>query len=283
MNIQATIANIVDALKGVDGVNAVVLGGSRARGTESPSSDIDIGVYYDSGKGLDIARLRQVASSLDDDRRDGLITEIGGWGPWINGGGWLKVNGTPVDFLLRDQNKASQVIERCVAGDITVDYQPGHPHGFVNSIYMAEIALCKALWDPSGVIGNLKSRTTPYPPVYQKAVIGKFLWEAAFSLENGYKGIYKNDLSYIAGCCFRSSSCLNQVLFAANESYLMNEKGAAAIVDTFRLAPIGYADRVNDLFSLISEDPDSLKKAFDMMRDLIRETETILVSIGLSN
>lgn len=276
MNVQYTISSIVDNLKQIDGVNALVLGGSRARGTESPNSDIDIGIYYDSDQGLDISRLRQVAATLDDEHRENLVTEIGEWGPWINGGGWLKVNQIPVDFLLRDQNKVSKVIEQCVMGDITIDYQPGHPHGFVNSIYFAEIALCKVLWDPSGVVGQLKSKTIPYPFAFQQSIIQKFFWEASFSLENGQKGVYKKDLSYIAGCCFRSISCLNQVLFAINESYLMNEKGAVAIANSFSIVPSKYSHRINEIFTLITEDPECLKIALNLIRDLIQETEHLL-------
>ena len=37
---------IADRLGQIDGVVAVVLGGSRARGTASPDSDIDLGIYY---------------------------------------------------------------------------------------------------------------------------------------------------------------------------------------------------------------------------------------------
>jgi predicted nucleotidyltransferase len=44
MNVQNTVSNIVDSLKQVSGISALVLGGSRARGTESPNSDIDIGL-----------------------------------------------------------------------------------------------------------------------------------------------------------------------------------------------------------------------------------------------
>ncbi|MDR0270098.1 nucleotidyltransferase domain-containing protein [Paenibacillus sp.] len=51
MDVQDTISNIVDNLKQINGISALVLGGSRARGTESPNSDIDIGIYYDSEKG----------------------------------------------------------------------------------------------------------------------------------------------------------------------------------------------------------------------------------------
>lgn len=181
----------------------------------------------------------------------------------------MKVNQIPVDFLFRDQNKVSHVIEQCIMGDIIIDYQSGHPHGFVNSIYLAEIALCKVLWDPSGVVGKLRSRTIPYPPVFQEATIQKFFWEATFALDNGYKGIYKKDLSYIAGCCFRSVSCLNQVLFAINETYLMNEKGATAIANSFSIVPSKYFHRINEIFTLITEDQDCLKKAINMMRELI--------------
>ncbi|RAV14452.1 DNA polymerase subunit beta [Paenibacillus contaminans] len=281
MDVQYTIAKIVDRLKQIRGISALVLGGSRARGTESPNSDIDIGIYYDSEKELDITRLRQVTAAIDDDHRENLVTEIGGWGPWINGGGWLKVDQIPVDFIFRDQNKVSDVIDECVRGTITIDYQPGHPHGFANSIYLAETALCKVLWDPSDVVGKLKSRTIPYPPVFQEATIQKFFWEAAFALDNGYKGIYKKDLSYIAGCWFRSVSCLNQVLFASNETYLMNEKGASVIADSFRIVPSKYSRRINDIFTLLTEDEECLNKAHNMMRELIQETEHLLRSKSL--
>lgn len=278
MKVQNTISNIVDSLTQVGGITAVVLGGSRARGTESPDSDIDIGIYYDPPKGLDLSQLRQVAAALDDDHRDGLVTDIGEWGPWINGGGWLKVNPFPVDFLFRDQRKVARVMEECLRGTITMDYQPGHPHGFSNSIYLAEIALCKVLWDPSGMIGELKSRTAPYPPVFREAAIRKYFWEAGFALDNAYKAIYKRDLPYIAGCCFRSAACLNQVLFALNETYLMNEKGAAAIADSFRTAPSSYFRRINEIFTLITDNQECLKKAITAMRELVQETESLMRS-----
>lgn len=283
MDVQSIISKIIDCLKQIDGVQALVLGGSRARGTENPNSDIDIGIYYNLNNGLDISQLDRIASTLDDDNRVNLITEIGGWGPWINGGGWLKVHQQPVDFIYRDLNIVSKVIDKCLKGDITIDYQPGHPHGFINSIYLAEIALCRILWDPTGLVGEMKSRTSPYSHVLQKAVIQKFLWEANFSLENGKKGIYKNDLSYFAGCCFRSVSCLNQVLFALNETYWMNEKGAAAIVDTFSMHPSNYSHRINKILTLVTEEQAALEKALSLLHDLIHETDNLVKNKNLLN
>ncbi|WP_135555766.1 nucleotidyltransferase domain-containing protein [Paenibacillus cymbidii] len=281
MDVSATIAMTVDRLKGVRGVSALVLGGSRAGGTASAASDIDIGIYYDPDSGLDIADLRLAAAELDDGHRENLITEIGGWGPWINGGGWLKVNRHPVDWLLRDRRKVSRVMEQCLRGDITIDYQPGHPHGFVNAIYMAEVAWCKPLWDPSGIVAELKAKTIPYPAAFRLALIRTFRWEAAFSLEQAHKGAAKHDLAYTAGCCFRTAACLNQLLFALNETYMMNEKGAAAIADSFSRAPVDYAHRVNGVFAGIGEDRDRTKQALAFLHEILEETERLLQDSGL--
>ncbi|MEC0240231.1 nucleotidyltransferase domain-containing protein [Paenibacillus dokdonensis] len=276
MKVQHTITRIVDSLKTINGVRALVLGGSRARGSHSIHSDIDIGIYYDSGIGLDISAIQQVATIIDDAGRDNLVTPIDGWGPWINGGGWLSVNHYPVDILYRDLNKVTTVMEQCLSGEITIDYQPGHPHGFINSIYFSEIALCKVLWDPSGIIGELKTRTIPYPPELKKAIIEKFFWEATFALDTGRKGIYKTDVAYIAGCCFRSLSCLNQVLFALNECYWMNEKGAVAIADSFNVAPRQYSNKVNAILGLLTNDRNNLEGSLSLLRDLILETESLI-------
>jgi len=44
----------------------VVLGGSRARGTNHSTSDIDIGIYYDESAGFDINAVSEAATRLDD-------------------------------------------------------------------------------------------------------------------------------------------------------------------------------------------------------------------------
>ena len=146
------------------------------------------------------------------------------WGPWINGGGWLKVRGLAVDFLYRDLAQVEQVIDDCRAGEVQIFYQAGHPHGFVTSIYMGEVAVCRPLWDPHGTLQTLKAQTDPYPPALQRAVMDKFTWEARFSLDTARKSAARGDAEYVAGCCFRSAACLMQTLFALNRRYLLNER-----------------------------------------------------------
>src|SRR5260221_5542626 len=48
------------------GLVAVVLGGSQARGTHAPDSDVDLGLYYDPARPPSRERLNALAHELDD-------------------------------------------------------------------------------------------------------------------------------------------------------------------------------------------------------------------------
>lgn len=259
------INHIVDSLQSIKGIISITLGGSRARGNHTNKSDVDLGIYYNPENPPDLIALNHLASELDDNHRLNLITAIGGWGKWINGGGWLKVEGVPVDFLYRDLVKVNSIIDDCHAGQITIDYQPGHPHGFVSSIYMGEVAICQPLYDPDGVLEALKAKTKPYPVQLKQATIDTFAWEISFSLLVAKKAIARDDIVYAAGCCFRSVACMNQVLFALNEDYLLNEKGAVAIANTFAICPPNYQQRVRQAFALLAADATAITQSIAIL------------------
>ena len=69
---------------------------------------------------------------MDDEHRDNLIVSPGEWGQWVNGGGWLIIDGYHVDFILRDAEKVKIVISECQEGVISAHYQTGHPHAYMN-------------------------------------------------------------------------------------------------------------------------------------------------------
>lgn len=256
---------LVARLRSIQGISAIALGGSRARGNYTQKSDVDLGIYYESESSFDLIALNHLASELDDHHRANLITSIGEWGRWINGGGWLKVEGVAVDFLYRDLAQVSCVIDDCQAGKITIDYQPGHPHGFVSSIYMGEVAIGLPLHDPDRFLDTLKAKTKPYPIGLKQATINKFAWEISFSLSVARKAVIRGDVAYAAGCCFRSVACMNQVLFALNEEYLLNEKGAVAIAKSFALCPQDYQERIENVFALLSVEAKSIIDAIAIL------------------
>jgi predicted nucleotidyltransferase len=98
-------------LAAVDGVVGVTLGGSWARGTAGPGSDVDLGVYYRATRHPSIARLRRLAAELDDRHAGDLLTDFGGWGRWIDGGGWLRIDGQAVDWLYRDLDRVERELD----------------------------------------------------------------------------------------------------------------------------------------------------------------------------
>src|ERR1700757_927133 len=105
------LQRIVPALAEVPGIAAVALGGSRARGTATETSDYDIGLYYSASRPLDTDRLSQAVRRFADAPETAQVTPIGGWGPWIVGGGWLTVEGHKVDLLYRNIDDVADVIE----------------------------------------------------------------------------------------------------------------------------------------------------------------------------
>jgi hypothetical protein len=245
------LERVSPALAAVPGVVAVSLGGSRATGAAHASSDYDIGLYFRERAGLDVQRLLAVAKPLVDDPDAARVTEVGGWGPWIVGGGWLSVAGKKVDILYRPIESVERVIRDCREGRVSMDYQPGHPHGFCSAIWMGEVALCRLLSDPEGALARLKAMTTPYPGILREALIRRFQWEVLFSIENAQTAIPKGDETYIAGCAFRSLACAAQVLFAVNRRYLINEKGALAAAARLPLTVANLAERVKSVWQAI--------------------------------
>ena len=264
-------------LADVPGVVAVVLGGSRARGTATADSDYDLGLYFGNEARLDTDRLLEAVKGIMDDPDAAAVTPVGGWGPRIVGGGWLSMKGRKVDLLYRSRDDVAKVIRDCRSGCVTMDYQPGHPHGFCSSIWMGEVALCQPLHDPQGMIAELKAMTTPYPEPLRAALISRFLWEAPFSIANGEIAIARDEQTHIAGCVYRALCCIGQVLFALNGRYLINEKGALDEAASFPITIDGLRDRVANMWKSIGR--SKYPAAFLDLRAIVRELEAATANI----
>jgi predicted nucleotidyltransferase len=242
------LGRVIVALSEVPGVEAIVLGGSRARGAAHESSDYDIGLYFAATRPLDTERLLEAAKQLADEPDETTVTPVGEWGPWIVGGAWLTIQEQKVDLLYRELDAVREVIDACRAGRITMHYQPGHPHGFCSAIWVGEIVYCQALHDPRQAIAELKSIALPYPVALREALIRKFQWEIPFSIENAEIAALREEKTHVAGCVYRALACIAQVLFALNEQYLINEKGALQEAAELRLTIPRLMEKVASLW-----------------------------------
>jgi predicted nucleotidyltransferase len=265
---------IADRLSHIEGVAAVVLGGSQARGDAHSDSDIDLAIYYDPQHRPSLAALRALAAELDDQHRVDAVTDFGGWGPWINGGAWLDIRGQRVDWLYRDLEQVAHEMAECEAGRPKIYYQPGHPHGFWNHIYMGEVFYCRVLAEEDDSLSALKARANAYPPLLKQALINN-LWEANFSLENCHKPAGRGDVTHVTGYLYRAVAVITQALFALNARYCINEKGAVKLVDSFPLHPNLFSERVSRVLSQIGSSPEALNASVHGIEGVLEEVKAL--------
>jgi predicted nucleotidyltransferase len=266
---------LADTLGSVPGVVAIVLGGSRARGAARPDSDLDLGIYYHPDRPPSIQTLRDIARELDDRHTGDAVTDFGEWGPWINGGAWLQIKGQKVDWLYRNLAQVTGSVEESRQGRIAVHYQPGHPCGFPTYLYMGEINICLPLHDPQGAIAALKALTEPYPAALERAIVDRFLWEAGFALETARTSADRGDVSYLAGCLFRSACCLVQVLFALNEQYCINEKGSVAATESMAVRPLDFRSTLEEVLGRPGTSPPELRRSLQRMEGMVRAVQNL--------
>jgi hypothetical protein len=259
---RGRLVDVARRLVEVDGVRAVALGGSRARGTNRPDSDWDVGIYY--RQPLDIDGLRAVAAAAGF---AGELTEPGAWGPWVNGGGWLTHSGEPVDWLYRDFDRAARIAADCRAGQYEIGVQAGHPLGFYSHAYAGEIALCQVLADPTGELTALRAETAHYPARLGEALV-RGAWEAEFLI--GVAG--KGDASYVAGCLFRAVGVLAHALHGRAGQWLINEKGMVQSAGRLPGAPADFAVRATRLLAAVGTGPAEIRGTLAAARELMAET-----------
>ncbi|GAA0445049.1 nucleotidyltransferase domain-containing protein [Streptomyces stramineus] len=251
------LTEIADRLAGIGGIAGVCLGGSRARGTHRPDSDVDLGLYYRPP--LDTAALRLLASELTGE--DVEVTEPGGWGPWVDGGAWLTIDGHHVDWIYRDLDRVHQIWQHCRAGRFEVGAQAGHPLGVYSHAYVGELALGRVLADPGGELQALRQEARHYPEPLRAALIANAQWETPFILAAARKGATGGDAFYVAGCLFRAVGLLVHALHAHAGRWVLNEKGAVRAAGELPAAPPRFAARAHALFAPPGTTPHALSAA----------------------
>ena len=276
--IEEILRQVVASVSKLDGIVAIVLGGSRARGTADARSDIDLGIYYDASRPFSTLVLGAVAQELDDRHAEGLVTGFGEWGPGVNGGGWLEIRGHHLDFLYREIGAVRDAIDECIAGRPRTIYQLGHPLGFHVQIYAGEVHVCRELFDPSATVTELKSKVAKYPEEFRRAAITKHLFDAEFEISIAAKAAARGDVMYVAGCLFRAAGFMTLVLYALNRKFFLNEKGSFAESRGFPIKPPHFHDTVARISGNIGHTPEELSASVEGLQSLAVEVRKLAES-----
>ncbi len=135
------VSSLTERLGAIPGIQAVVLGGSHARGRARPGSDIDLGLLYSEADPFAVESVRELAEAVNDTPGP-VVSDFYGWGPWVNGGAWLTVGGQRVDLLYRSLEQIERVIADAEAGRYEVHSLQQPPFGFFSGTYLGEVAVC---------------------------------------------------------------------------------------------------------------------------------------------
>ncbi len=245
---RAVIEQLVEKLGKIDGMAAIVLGGSYASGTQHEKSDIDLGLYYDEDRPFSIEEIRAIASEVSVEGAP-TVTDFYGWGAWVNGGAWIHTSVGKIDFLYRNLAQVQKTIAEARQGILHHDYDQQPAYGFYSVIYLAETQICVPLYDPESVIAKLKRSVEVYPPLLKERIIADSLWAAEFTLLHARSFAAQGDIYNTVGCLTRAASNLTQALFALNERYFLRDKKVQETVARFPHLPPGYIQQIDHILA----------------------------------
>jgi hypothetical protein len=266
--IPARVLALTHRLVEIPGVVGVVLGGSRAIGAHRPDSDVDLGLHYRGG--LDVAALRALAGEVADQVLG--ISEIGGWGPWVNGGAWLVVDGTRVDWIYRDTDRVAAIWAECRAGRYELGVQAGHPLGYYSHVYPGEVALCHVLADPTGELTRLRAETQRYPDALADALVAA-TWEPELLLYGASShGVPEADAFFVAGCLFRAIGVVAHALHGHHRRWVTTEKRLIDAAGRLPGAPPDFAPRAHAILGRLGTAGSEIAATVAAARALVADT-----------
>jgi len=268
---ECFLNNIINELKQIEGVKALVLGGSHATGMATENSDLDIGIYYSTKKPFNLDEIKSVAQIFSDIENP-TVTGFYEWGPWVNGGAWLKTSNGKVDFLYKNIEQISTTIDKAKNGIWENHFEQQPPYGFSSIFFLAETKYNIPLYDPEYIIENLKKEVEEYPQKLKQSVIQQSLWSAEFTIWQAEGFASKGDIYNTLGCLTRAIKNIVTTLFAINQLYPMGDKRAIAIIEQSNTKPANITKKLN---TILCCNPNSLIDNVKQLKALFEETVKI--------
>jgi predicted nucleotidyltransferase len=244
VSVDGFLDRVGDSLYSLPGVEAVALGGSRARGTNRPDSDWDLAVYY-RGQ-FDPDSIRALGWP-------GQISDIGGWGPVFNGGGALTVDGRLIDVHYRDLDVIERVHDDALRGEFTITNLLFHQCDLPSYILLAELSINQTLrgqlpaWD--------------YPAALREAS-SEWWHRASATLRYARSHARAGRVAQCAGLLSEAACHTGHAILAHRGEWITNEKQL--------LTNAGLRD-VDHIIAHLGTEPDRLLHA-------VKDTDALLTA-----
>jgi hypothetical protein len=224
------VTELVEVLAAMPGTVAVVLGGSRALGSNDAGSDWDLGLYYRGTIDLTALAAR------------GTVFPPGSWGRVMNGGAWLQCGGEKVDVILRDLDVVEHWTRRAKKGEFERDALLGYLAGIPTYSLSAELASCRPLRGKIPAASFPQKLIAAAPPVWRLC--------RSFSIDYARMHARRGNL---AGATGQAAAAVMEEAHAilcergqwvCNEKHLIETAGLAGLHALFARVPIESAKLV---------------------------------------
>lgn len=261
------------------GPYGVALGGSHAKGSGDAHSDVDVYLFADAV--APAARRRErVIEAL------GAASEAVSWGadePWVQGGTDFVHAGVQVEVWLRSAREVERTVDASLRGEVRRAHVGWAVMGFFDHVVLADVQAMRIVEDPDGILARWKERVRAYPEPLRRALLGRFLREAAFWPENFHyrTAVERGDVIYASGIAQQVAHALVQVVFALNREFFPGEKKLARALDALPVRPEALAARLEALLwpgeAATGAALEARRKA---LGDLVREVEALVAADG---
>lgn len=219
--LPAPVAALADELARLPGVVGVALGGSRATGVFREHSDWDLGLYHRGGVDPDGVRALGY---------EGFVSEPGAWGPIVDGGAWLTVDGIAVDVLYRDLDRVERWRAEAEAGRFDILAQTGYLAGAPTYLPVGELAL--------GVVVCGELPRPAFPEALARTAPPR--WEGAARASLMFAGLHAQGGEPVAcaGMLAHAVLCAAHARLAARREWVLNEKRLVGRAGLEAVAPL---------------------------------------------
>lgn len=237
MNDSAFLEHVADRLAALPAVEAVTLGGSRARGTHTADSDWDFAVYYRGAFEPDA--LRAVGWP-------GEVSGVGAWGGGVfNGGAWLTIDGRRADVHYRDLDVVEHQLAEAERGRFHWEPLMFHLAGIPSYLVVAELAVNRVLRGTLPRPAYPEALRTAAPPVWRERAMMTLAYAKASYVPRGAS-------SEVAGALATAAIQTAHAVAAGRGDWVTNEKG---LLDRAGLRG------VDEVIASLRPDPDTLGAA----------------------
>jgi predicted nucleotidyltransferase len=251
---------LAERLSTFDGVQAMVIAGSVARGYADEYSDLEIPVFWDR--------------TPDDATRQALVATLPASFLYTYDGpsreDQLLIQGLQVDLWHNTVSDENAVIE-AVLRDYSTDLG--------DSNFMDTVCACIPLYG-DGIIQEWKRRAQEYPDELARRVIGEHL--PAFSTSELTLHVHRHNPSAFYACLCHLQQKVFLVLLALNRAYFPTFKWMYHSLDAMQVKPPDVAQRFRQAFSVpcaeaMADTVQVLQETLELVEQHAPQMDTALV------